>query len=92
MGIGKAGEAYHGLGRGELNIEGMPVFRDEAGVFGTSTSDSVRTGVSEATRRFLMVIVSYQNNENLKEAQKMAVQLLTDFAAGKHIETALIYF
>lgn len=28
LGIGKAGEPYEGIGRGELNIEGMPVYRD----------------------------------------------------------------
>ena len=29
LGIGKSGEPYEGIGRGELNIEGMPVYRDE---------------------------------------------------------------
>jgi DNA/RNA-binding domain of Phe-tRNA-synthetase-like protein len=28
FGIGKKNEPYSGIGRGELNIEGMPVFRD----------------------------------------------------------------
>ena len=92
MGIGQAGELYQGLGRGELNIEGMPVFRDDAGAFGTSTSDSVRTGVSGETKRFLMVIVSYQANDKLEVTTQMAIQLLTDFAEGKHFETALIEF
>lgn len=32
LGIGKAGEPYEGIGRGELNIEGMPVYRDAVGV------------------------------------------------------------
>ena len=41
--IGKPGEPYIGIGRGELNIEGMPVFRDAKGAFGTPTSDSERT-------------------------------------------------
>ena len=31
LGIGKAGEPYEGIGRGELNIEGMPVYRDAIG-------------------------------------------------------------
>ena len=31
LGIGKAGEPYEGIGRGELNIEGMPVYRDAVG-------------------------------------------------------------
>jgi DNA/RNA-binding domain of Phe-tRNA-synthetase-like protein len=87
MGIGQANEPYQALGRGELNIEGMPVFRDEKGAFGTSTSDSERTGVSENTRRFLMVIVSYQSVEKLEETTQMAIQFLTEFAEGKNFET-----
>ena len=28
LGVGKAGEPYEGIGRGILNIEGLPVYRD----------------------------------------------------------------
>ena len=28
LGIGKAGEPFEGIGRGVLNIEGLPVYRD----------------------------------------------------------------
>ncbi|WP_372776179.1 B3/4 domain-containing protein [Mangrovibacterium sp.] len=87
MGIGKADEAYEGLGRGALNIEGMPVFRDQLGAFGTPTSDSERTGVSLDTRRFLMVIVSYQGVPVLYEASQLAVKLLSDYASASHLET-----
>lgn len=87
MGIGKKDEPYEGLGRGELNIEGMPVLRDRKGAFGTSTSDSERTGVRQDTRRFLMVIVSYQGIDQVHEASQMAVRLLADFASASNIET-----
>ena len=49
VGIGQAGEPYEGIGRGAINIEGMPVLRDAAGAFATPTSDSPRTAISEAT-------------------------------------------
>ena len=39
LGIGKAGEPYEGIGRGMLNIEGLPVYRDAIGGVGTPTSD-----------------------------------------------------
>lgn len=90
MGIGRPYEPYNGLGRGELNIEGMPVFRDEKGAFGTSTSDSERTGVSENTRRFLMVIVSYQSIKMLGEATQMAINYLREFAEGKNVEAVIV--
>jgi len=87
MGIGKAGEPYEGLGRGELNIEGMPVFRDETGAFGTPTSDSERTGVRPDTKRFLMILVSYKGIHALYEPSQAAVSLLSDYAAASYIET-----
>ena len=86
MGIGKNAEPYQGLGRGELNIEGMPVFRDNEGAFGTSTSDSERTGVELTIQRFLMLIVSYGGNDGLQEATDMAVALLEQYASATNFE------
>lgn len=87
MGIGKADEPYEGLGRGELNIEGMPVFRDEFGAFGTPTSDSERTGVRQDTKRFLMILVSYKGIHPLYEPSQAAVQLLSEYASASYVET-----
>jgi DNA/RNA-binding domain of Phe-tRNA-synthetase-like protein len=90
MGIGWKHEPYVGLGRGELNIGNLPVFRDNLGAFGTPTSDSERTGVREDTTRFLMVIVSFHGNERLHQAGQLAVELLTEFASASNFETAEI--
>ncbi|MBN2348225.1 MAG: hypothetical protein JXJ22_05280 [Bacteroidales bacterium] len=59
MGIGKKNEPYSGIGRGELNIENLPVLRDDTGAFGTPTSDSERTKVDMNTGHFLMVIFDF---------------------------------
>jgi DNA/RNA-binding domain of Phe-tRNA-synthetase-like protein len=80
FGIGKAGEPYSGIGRGELNIEGMPVFRDANGAFGTPTSDSERTSVSLETNRFLMIIIDYASSPQLEEASFFAKELLVKYA------------
>ncbi len=90
MGIGRKHEPYDGLGRGELNISNMPVFRDDEGAFGSATSDSERTGVHESTKRFLMIIVSFHGSDGLQEAGQMAVRLLSDFAFASGFETAEI--
>ena len=90
FGIGKKDEPYTGIGRGELNIEGMPVFRDDIGGFGTPTSDSVRTCVSENTRRFLMVIIDYGSISKLEDASEMAVGLLEKYASATHFEIKII--
>ncbi len=56
---GKANEPYEGIGRGALNIEGLPVLYDQLGPFGCPTSDSTRTAVSAQTRTFLWVIFDF---------------------------------
>lgn len=85
FGIGRKNEPYEGIGRGALNIEFMPVFRDQYGAFGTPTSDSVRTSVSTTTKRFLMIIIDY-GATSLSLAAKMAVDLLKTYAAATTIE------
>lgn len=90
MGIGRKTEPYEGLGRGDLNIAHMPVFRDNLGPFGSATSDSERTGVSASTKRFLMIFISFNGNKGLNEAGLMAVGLLSRYASGIDFETAEI--
>lgn len=90
FGIGKADELYTGIGRGLLNIEGLPVFRDEAGAFGTPTSDSERTSVNVATKRFIMVIIGFGANHLLPEAGDLAERLLTRFADAKNLIIRII--
>src|SRR5258708_36344373 len=47
---GRAGETYKGIGKYDLNLEGLPVFCDEQGPHGSPTSDSERTMVTADTR------------------------------------------
>lgn len=90
MGVGGSGEAYSGIGRGELNIEFLPVFRDGLGAFGTPTSDSPRTEVSVATRRFLMVIIDFNSDQLLDEAMQMAGRFLISYCQAANLEFCII--
>ncbi len=86
MGIAQADEPYEGIGRGELNIECLPVFRDEKGAFGTPTSDSVRTQVKLETTRFLMIIIGFDNAANINLMLDETIELLSRYAQGKVAE------
>ena len=90
MGIGMADEPYEGIGRGKLNIESLPVFRDEKGAFGTPTSDSVRTQVTETTKRFMMIIIGFDEHENINNALDKTIKLLAKYANGSVIDRFLI--
>ena len=82
FGIGRSDEIYEGIGRGVLNIGGLPVFRDEVGAFGSPTSDSVRTSVDGNTRNFLMVIFDFGAPDLVREAVALSVNLLETYAGS----------
>ena len=87
---GRAGETYKGIGKYDLNLEGLPLFADAIGPHGSPTSDSERTMVTAATHQVLAVIISFAGSEGLgRWVQRMAA-LLTQYAAGKNLETSVI--
>ena len=86
LGIGKAGEPYEGIGRGALNIEGMPVYRDAIGGVGTPTSDNERTKLGLETTHLLTIINGYSGKEGLQEAADYMVELIKEFASAEDVE------
>lgn len=90
FGIGNQAELYSGIGRGELNIENLPVFRDEQGAFGTPTSDSPRTQVNEQTHRFLMILIDFEGDKMLDESMQMAEHLLKSYCGAEKFEIRAI--
>lgn len=90
LGVGKEGEVYHGIGRGELNIAGLPVYRDLVGGIGTPTSDEERTKIGMETKSLLMIINGYSGREGLFEAGKYSLDLLRRYLNISEIEVNLI--
>lgn len=80
LGIGRTDEPFEGIGRGVLNIEGLPVYRDLTGGIGTPTSDNERTKMDLETRHILAIINGYNGSEGLKEAAEMTQDLLKKYA------------
>ena len=87
---GRAGETYKGIGKYDLNLEGLPVFVDTVGPHGSATSDSERTMVTEKTKEVLAIIVSFAGPENLDRWMRRMSALLTEHAAGKDIKIEII--
>ena len=63
LGVGREGEPYEGIGRGIINIAGLPVYRDAEGGVGTPTSDHERTKMTLATTHLMVLINGYDGNE-----------------------------
>ena len=63
LGIGREGEPYEGIGRGIINIHGLPVYRDAKGGVGTPTSDNERTKIVAETSHLVVLINGYDGDE-----------------------------
>lgn len=85
-----AGESYAGIGRGPLNLEGLPVLADAEGPFGCPTSDSERTRIGEATREVLLVLFGFGGVSGLVPATELALDTLARYAAGTGFEKAFL--
>lgn len=90
LGVGKEGELYRGIGRGELNISGLPVYRDSRGGIGTPTSDEERTKINMRTSRLLMIINAYSGPDGLKESGAYAAELLKKYVSAVNFNAELI--
>lgn len=76
LGIGREGEPYEGIGRGMLNICGLPVYRDSVGGVGTPTSDNERTKMTLETTHLVVLINGYDGNEQRVRANAEFIQEL----------------
>lgn len=90
LGVGRAEEPFEGIGRGVLNIEGLPVYRDAIGGIGTPTSDHERTKMDLGTQHILAIVNGYSGQEGLPEAAGMIQELLKKYASSDGGE--IIYF
>lgn len=90
LGLGKVDEPYEGIGRGIINIESLPVYRDNLGGVGTPTSDNERTKIELSTHHILVLINAYDGMAQLSSAVDLTKQLLLSYACASNVET--MYF
>jgi DNA/RNA-binding domain of Phe-tRNA-synthetase-like protein len=83
---GRAGETYKGIGKYDLNLEGLPVFCDAGGPHGSPTSDSERTMVTLETKRVIAIIISFGGADGLARWAERMSELLKQYADGQNIE------
>jgi DNA/RNA-binding domain of Phe-tRNA-synthetase-like protein len=67
--IGRTGEAYAGIRKDEVHVEGRMTLADRLGPFGNPTSDSARTMVTTATTRALLVVFAPKDVDERRLSQ-----------------------
>ena len=87
---GRAGETYKGIGKYDLNLEGLPLFADATGPHGSATSDSERTMVTERTKQVLAILVGFGGSEGIENWGQRLAGLLAEHAAGRECEVTVV--
>ena len=86
LGVGRSGEKFEGIGRGLLNVEGLPLYRDAAGGIGSPTSDEERTKITLETTRLQMQINAFGEEMPLDDTIEWSVSLLEKYTSAKNVQ------
>ncbi len=85
LGAGNNNEEFDAIGRGLLNIENLPVYRDNIGGIGTPTSDVERTKLSVETQHLLMCINIYGEELSPDDTISLSCNLLEKYCKAQNI-------
>ena len=86
--LGTAGEAYPGIGKDVVHVDGRLALADRLGPFGNPSSDSARTMVTTSTTAALVVIYTPRRlaEASLTAALELTASRVVEYAGGR--ETA----
>lgn len=87
---GLPGETYKGIGKYDLNLEGLPLFADAIGPHGSATSDSERTMVTLETKNVIAILISFGGADGLERWTERLAKLLTQFTAASDVQSEIV--
>lgn len=91
LGVGQAGEPYEGIGRGPLNVEGLPIVRDAVGGIATPTSDNERTKVDADTRHISVCYHIFDSKLcDVESLQELIMEKLTRHCSARNIDAVRV--
>jgi len=82
---GRTDDLFFGIGRGKLNVSNIPVYVDEVGPFGSSTSDSERTMITNKTKKLLVFVVCFSYTE-VDKAIEITKEIYEKYVNAKNIQ------
>lgn len=87
---GRADDKFEGIGRGFLNIEGLPAYFDNIGGIGTPTSDEERTKMTLETSHIHININAFNEEIPMPEMMDWTISLLKKYADADEIYSTII--
>lgn len=89
---GREGEGYEGIRKDRVNLAGRLLLADDQGPFGAPTSDSLRSAITESTRRLMVVVFcpSERAATELTTALERIADRLTRFCGAQVMAVRVI--
>jgi len=88
--LGTNEDEYYGIGRGKLNIENIPLYEDQIGPFGSSTSDTERTMIKDSTKNILLFIIAFNGKSDLSRDMEYAKELYSSYASVSEFKSYIL--
>lgn len=86
LSVGTADDKFEGIGRGILNVKGLPLYRDAIGGIGSPTSDEERTKIELKTTHLQMQINAFDEEMPLEDTIEWSVSLLKKYVCATDFE------
>lgn len=84
------GAHYAGIGKSSVNIQHLPVLRDDLGYFGNPTSDSQRAMIKEGRRRICSVLYAFDGKEAVAEWAQRFREALEKYVHPTELEIRIV--
>ena len=88
--IGKSGEVVNAINRGDINADKLIVYKDQCGIFGSPTSDTLRTAVTSQTKQILVMIICFSKSLKDEQDEAMLLELYKKYANAENIKRILL--
>lgn len=87
---GKDGESYEGIGKGSVNLAGLPLLADARGPVGSPCSDSPRAMITETTRRCLCLVYGFSSRAALEAAVAEAAEAFASLSGASDMRSWIV--
>ncbi len=83
--LGQKEDVYYGIGRGLLNVENIPLYQDDVSPFGSPTSDTERTMITDITKEILVMVICF-DQANFFEIDKIVEKMFIKYTKARNIQ------
>ena len=87
--LGTENDEYYGIGRGLLNVCNIPLYCDNISPFGSPTSDTLRTSITNDTKTILLFVIMFSDLER-EYCEKITKDLFIELANVKTFEKIMV--